>query len=76
MSKDKPGKGRRIDGLGAAAEMLSGLDPEHRKRLLEQVYRRDPKIASSIERRMYGFEDLRNVTDQDRGGAREPSQPP
>lgn len=65
MSKNKPGEGTRIDGLGAAAELLNGLDPEHRKRLLEQVAKRDPKVAENIEKRMFGFEDLRRLSDHD-----------
>lgn len=64
MGNDEP-KGRRIDGLGAAAELLGGLDPEHRKRLLEAVAKRDPKVAAHIESRMYGFEDLRTLSDHD-----------
>lgn len=55
----------KIDGLGAAAELLNGLDPEHRKRLLGQVAARDPKVAENIEKRMIGFEDLRRLSDTD-----------
>jgi flagellar motor switch protein FliG len=62
MSKDGPGK--KIDGLGVAAEILNGLDPEHRKRLLDQLAARDPGVAQNIEKRMFGFEDLRGLTDQ------------
>src|SRR4051794_16182122 len=64
MSNDEA-KGKRIDGLGAAAELLGGLDPEHRKRLLAEVAKRDPKVAADIESRMFGFEDLRALSDHD-----------
>jgi flagellar motor switch protein FliG len=59
------GGGRRIDGMGAAAELLNGLDPEHRKRLLGEVAKRDPKVAAGLEQRMFGFEDLRRLSDHD-----------
>jgi flagellar motor switch protein FliG len=65
MSKDNQNGGKRIDGLGAAAELLNGLDPEHRKRLLDSVAKRDPKVAENIEKRMFGFEDLRALSDHD-----------
>lgn len=65
MKDETPPGGKKIDGVGAAAEMLGGLDPEHRKRLLEQVAKRDPRIAESIEKRLFGFEDLRGLSDHD-----------
>ena len=58
-------QGRRIDGLGAAAELLNGLDPEHRKRLMDQLAARDPQVAQKLEKRMFGFEDLTRVSDHD-----------
>ena len=65
MSKEDQNGGKKIDGMGAAAEMLNGLDPEHRKRLLDSVAKRDPKIAEGLEKRMFGFEDLRALSDHD-----------
>jgi flagellar motor switch protein FliG len=65
MSKDSSNAGKKIDGMGVAAELLGGLDPEHRKRLLESVAQRDPKIAETLEKRMFTFESLRGVSDAD-----------
>lgn len=64
MSKDS-GAGKKIDGMGVAAELLGGLDPEHRKRLLESLAQRDPKVAETLEKRMVTFESLRGVSDPD-----------
>jgi flagellar motor switch protein FliG len=64
MSKD-PGAGKKIDGMGVAAELLGTLDPEHRKRLLESVAARDPKVAQTLEQRLFTFESLRGVSDAD-----------
>ena len=55
-------RGHRIDGLGAAAEMLNGLDPEHRKRLMEELAKRDPAIVGKLESRMLTFEHLGGLT--------------
>lgn len=55
----------RIDGLASAAELLNGLDPEHRKRLLSELAARDPGLTRKLEDRMFGFEDLARLSDAD-----------
>jgi flagellar motor switch protein FliG len=69
MSKNSSGggagAGKKIDGMGVAAELLGGIDPEHRKRLLESVAQRDPRVAETLEKRMFTFEHLRTVSDAD-----------
>lgn len=68
MSKppgQKDGKEIRIDGLGAAAELLNGLDPEHRKKLLSELDARDPGLTRRLESRMIRFEHLIQLSDLD-----------
>ena len=61
----KKQEGMRVDGLRAAAEILNGLDEEHRKRLLLDLYSKDPGLTKRIEERMYTFEDLSKLSEAD-----------
>jgi flagellar motor switch protein FliG len=66
MSKNQdPKQGKRIDGVGLAAELLNGLDPEHRKKLMDQIVTRDPRMAQKLGQRMFVFEDLSKLSDHD-----------
>ena len=58
-------QGRKIDGMGVAAEILNGLDPEHRKKLMEQLAARDPQVVQKLEKRMFVFENLVRLSDHD-----------
>jgi flagellar motor switch protein FliG len=65
MSNKKESQGIKVDGMAIAAEMLNGLDPEHRKKLLDQMAKRDPNITQKIQKRMFGFEELIGLEDHD-----------
>ncbi len=51
-------EGERLDRL---AEMISGLEGDSQKKLLEKMQRTDPELAEEIERRIFAFEDLVDV---------------
>ena len=57
MSSAKKSKTTEF-GLNHALDALSGLDPEHRERLLKQIGGMDPEVAEELNRRMFRFEDL------------------
>lgn len=63
--KKKSGENIRIDGLRAAAELLNALDPEHRQKLMTELYTKDPGLTRKIEDRMYTFEDLVELSEDD-----------
>jgi flagellar motor switch protein FliG len=48
----------RLDRL---ANMVSGLESDSQKRILERMQERDPETAEEIERRIFAFEDLVHV---------------
>lgn len=50
--------GKKIDGLAVAAEMLNGLDPDHRAKLIASVAAKDPQVALKLQQRMFEFKDL------------------
>jgi len=64
MSQSKKEDGKKgegdipFDGVGAAAEMLEGLDPEHRARLLKDLAQKNPAIAAKIQKRTFTFQHL------------------
>lgn len=49
-------------GPKAAGQMLQGLDTASRKKILEVIKARDPKMAELIESTMVSIEDLRFIT--------------
>jgi flagellar motor switch protein FliG len=53
--------GIKIDGLGAAADLLKGLDPDHRKRLMTELEARQPGLTQKLSSRMLVFEDLARI---------------
>jgi flagellar motor switch protein FliG len=56
---------KKVDGVGIAAQLLNGLDPEHRKRLMDKLTERDPELMQKVEKRMFVFEDLVRLSDHD-----------
>lgn len=48
----------RLDRL---ANMVSGLESDSQKRVLEKMQERDPELAEQIERRIFAFKDLVHV---------------
>ena len=55
-------KGKKIDGLKAAIEMLQGLDLAAQQSLLADIARRDPEIAIKLKQNMVTFDDLQYLT--------------
>lgn len=52
---------KKRGGLEAAAELLNGLDRDHRERLLAAIAARDPEMARKLRESMCVFEDLIRV---------------
>ncbi len=55
-------KGKKIDGLKAAIEMLQGLDLAAQQALLSDIARRDPEMAIRLKQNMVTFDDLQYLT--------------
>ena len=55
-------KGKKIDGLKAAIEMLQGLDLAAQQSLLSDIARRDPEMAIKLKQNMVTFADLQYLT--------------
>ncbi|HXH76309.1 MAG TPA: FliG C-terminal domain-containing protein [Bacteriovoracaceae bacterium] len=55
-------KGKKIDGLKAATEMLQGLDLAAQQSLLADIARRDPEMAVKLKQRLVTFDDLQYLT--------------
>jgi flagellar motor switch protein FliG len=55
-------KGKKIDGLKAAIEMLQGLDLAAQQSLLADIARRDPEMAIKLKQNMVTFDDLQYLT--------------
>lgn len=55
------GRREREKGLQTVVEMLAGLDPPHRIRLIRNVSARDPELAKAIRERLFGFEQLAQI---------------
>ncbi|MGK5086561.1 FliG C-terminal domain-containing protein [Bdellovibrionota bacterium FG-2] len=54
-----------VDGKAIAAELLNGLDEATRQRILGEMRKRDPAIASKVEGRMWNVEDLIHLDPKD-----------
>jgi flagellar motor switch protein FliG len=50
--------GYRIDGVRAAAELLAGLEPTHRERLMKEMSAVNPGMTQNIRGKLFVFEDL------------------
>ncbi len=55
-------KGKKIDGLKVAIEMLQGLDLAAQQALLSDIARRDPEMAIRLKQNMVTFDDLQYLT--------------
>lgn len=55
-------KGKKIDGLKQAIEMLQGLDLAAQQSLLADIARRDPEMAIKLKANMVTFDDLQFLT--------------
>lgn len=56
------GSGKKGAGVSVAADMLSGLDKDNQKRVLEIMQKKDPQMAQLIEHQMVVLDDLSHMT--------------
>jgi flagellar motor switch protein FliG len=49
-------------GVKAAAKMLAGLSKSARDKVLETIFKKDPKMGEALIKNMYVFEDLKYLT--------------
>lgn len=49
-------------GLKEAAKMLGGLTREAQKKILSVIAKKDPVMASQLEKNLYSFDDIRFLT--------------
>jgi flagellar motor switch protein FliG len=49
-------------GILEAARMLAGLSREARKKALEFISKKDPRMAEALEKNMYTFEDIQFIS--------------
>lgn len=55
--KEKPTR-IKMGGVKSAADMLNWIDKEESKELIKNLEKRNPKLGSSIRKRMFRFEDM------------------
>ncbi len=55
-------KGKKIDGVKQAVEMLQGLDLASQQTLLADIARRDPEMAIKLKQQLVTFDDLQYLT--------------
>ena len=55
-------KGKKIDGMKQATEMLQGLDLAAQQSLLADIARRDPEMAIKLKQNLVTFDDLQYLT--------------
>lgn len=49
-------------GVKEAAKMLAGLSKAAREKVLETIFKKDPKMAVALHKSMYTFDDLQFLT--------------
>jgi flagellar motor switch protein FliG len=49
-------------GVKEAAKMLAGLSRAAREKVLETIFKKDPRMAEALHKNMYTFEDLQYLT--------------
>lgn len=59
----RPKKG--LGGAAAVSKMLLTLDKEKSNQLLDAIGQRDPQLLQDVEVNMFGFEDLKKLSDAD-----------
>lgn len=55
-------KGKKIDGIKQAIEMLQGLDLAAQQSVLADIARRDPEMAIKLKKNLVTFDDLQFLT--------------
>jgi flagellar motor switch protein FliG len=49
-------------GVKEAAKMLAGLSRAAREKVLETIFKKDPRMAEALHKNMYTFDDLQYLT--------------
>ncbi len=60
MTKPKPNLG----GVAAVADLLNHMERADRERLLGEITKRDPALASRIEEQLFTFDSIAHLDDQ------------
>ena len=55
-------KGKKIDGLKQAVEMLQGLDLAAQQAVIADIARKDPEMAIKLKKSLVTFDDLQYLT--------------
>ena len=55
-------KGKKIDGLKQAVEMLQGLDLAAQQAVIADIARKDPEMAIKLKKNLVTFDDLQFLT--------------
>ena len=55
-------KGKKIDGLKQAVEMLQGLDLAAQQAVIADIARKDPEMAIKLKKNLVTFDDLQYLT--------------
>lgn len=56
------GSNKKETGVNIAAKMLSGLDTQSQKRVIELMAKKDPKLTELIQQNMVRIDDLNTMT--------------
>jgi flagellar motor switch protein FliG len=54
---EKKGK-NPLGGPAAVADLIKGLDPDHQKRLLENVAKRDPALVAQVREMLFTWDEI------------------
>lgn len=60
-----PGNARRVDGRGAAVELLRKVPAAQQSEVVAEIERDDPDLAAELRAKLFTFEDLVNLSDRD-----------
>jgi len=55
-------KGKKIDGIKQAVEMLQGLDLAAQQSVIAEIARQDPEMAIKLKKNLVTFDDLQYLT--------------
>lgn len=65
MNDQKSGKPPKspLGGPAAVADLIKGLDPDHQKRLLENVAKRDPALVAQVRELLFTWDEIIELDD-------------
>jgi flagellar motor switch protein FliG len=59
------GEARRVDGKGAAIELLRRCPAAQQTEVVAEIEKEDPDLANELRTKLFTFDDLANLTDRD-----------